>query len=187
MKKKITLLFLLFQALAVNAQSGLEEHFNLCLEFGAPQEIVELFQPFRAYKGENNGSISHVAREDNTLLNDTPYTEYQIWYTIDKNEGLYQSTLILRGDRQNLQNILTGYLGKFNKLHGEPIYTHLDNGSLLVFWYDEDTFTVRARLILDLVNTYKFVSITHCSPLEKHIQLLKSLYNSSEEDNIDQN
>jgi hypothetical protein len=160
----------------------LEKYFNLCLEFGAPQEVVELFQPFRTYKGEVNGTISYVVREDNSLLRDKPYSEYQIWYTIDRELGLYQSSLIIRGDRPILQNILTGYLRELNELHGEPVYTHLDNGSLLMFWYNEDTFTVKARLILDIVNSYKFVSITHCSPLARHNRLLRTLYYGSPED-----
>ena len=176
MKKKILLLFLFSLAIASYAQTNLEEHFNLCLEFGAPQEVVELFQPFRTYKGEVNGTVSHVVREDNSLLRDKPYSEYQIWYTIDKNLGLYQSSLIVRAERPVLQNILTGYLRKFSELHGEPVYTHLDNGSLLIFWYSEDTLTVKARLILDILNSYKFVSVTYCSPLAKHTNLLRTLY-----------
>jgi hypothetical protein len=180
MKRKIALFLLWFPALAAYAETALEDHFNLCLEFGAPQEVVELFQPFRTYKGESNGTISYVVTKDNSLLGDTPYSEYQIWYTIDKEQGLYQSTLILRGDRPVLQNILTGYLHKFSELHGEPAYTNLDNGSLLIFWYDETTFAVKARLILDIVNSYKFVSITYCSPQEKHNSLLKTLYNITE-------
>lgn len=181
-KLRLALFLLLFPALMTYAETDLEDYFNLCLEFGAPQEVVELFQPFRTYKGENNGTISHVVREDNSLLKGTPYSEYQIWYTIDKKEGLYQSTLILRGDRPILQHILTTYLKKFTDLHGEPVYTHLDNGSLLIFWYNETTFAVKARLILDLVNTYKYVSITYCSPQMRHTHLLKSLYNSSDDD-----
>ena len=172
----VTLFFLCISAIASYAQTGLEEHFNLCIEFGAPQEVVELFQPFRTYKGEVNGTISHVVREDNSLLRDKPYSEYQIWYTIDKSLGLYQSSLIVRAERPVLQNILTGYLRKFSEMHGEPVYTHLDNGSLLIFWYSEDTLTVKARLILDILNSYKFVSITYCSPLAKHGNLLRTLY-----------
>ena len=180
----MALFFLCFLAFAAYAQTNtnLEEYFNLCLEFGAPLEVVQLFQSFRTYKGENNGSISYVVREDNSLLRDKPYSEYQIWYTIDKEQGLYQSSLIVRGDRPVLQNILTGYLQKFNRDFGEPVYTNLENGSLLVFWYNETTFTVKARLILDVVNSYKFVSITYCSPLMKHTNLLKTLYNGTAED-----
>jgi len=183
MKRKLLLFILCFSALAAGADTKLERYFNLCLEFGAPQEVVELFQSFRTYKGENNGSISYVVREDNSLLKDTPYTEYQIWYTIDKEQGLYQSSLIVRGDKPALQNILTGYLRKFNKMHGEPVYTNLDNGSLLIFWYSETTFTVKARLILDIVNSYKYVSITYCSPQMRHTHLLKTLYNGTPDDN----
>ena len=182
MKRNITLLLLCFLAFDSYAQTNLEEHFNLCLEFGAPQEVVELFQSFRTYKGEVNGTISYVVREDNSLLRDRPYSEYQIWYTIDKEQGLYQSSLIIRADRPELQNILTSYLRKFNEMHGDPVYTHLDNGSLLIFWYSEDTFTVKARLILDIVNSYKFVSITYCSPLAKHTNLLRTLYYGTPED-----
>ena len=177
MKRNIALFLLFSLAAAGFAQTNLEEYFNLCLEFGAPQEIVELYQPFRTYKGENNGSISYVVREDNSLLRDRPYSEYQIWYTIDKELGLYQSSLIIRGDKPVLQNILTGYLKRFNALYGEPVYTNLSNGSLLVFWYSETTFTVKARLLLDVVNSYKFVSITFCSPQMRHIHLLRTLYN----------
>jgi len=178
----IVLFFLFSLAFASYAQTNLEEQFNLCLEFGAPQEVVELFQSFRTYKGEVNGTISYVAREDNSLLRDKPYSEYQIWYTIDKELGLYQSTLIIRADTPILQNILTGYLRKFNQMQGEPVYTHLDNGSLLIFWYNEETFTVKARLILDIINSYKFVSITHCSPMAKHTNLLRTLYYGTPED-----
>ena len=184
-KQKLALFLLFFPLLALNAETNLEEHFNLCLEFGAPLEVVRLFQPFRAYKEENNGSISHVAKEDDSLLMGTPYSEYQIWYTIDEKEGLYQSTLVVRGDRSVLQNILTGYLRKFSELHGEPVYTTLDNGSLLIFWYNETTFTVKARLILDIVNSYRFVSITHCSPQTKHTHLLKTLYNGTDDEATD--
>ena len=176
MKRNIAMFFLCFSAIASYAQTNLEEHFNLCLEFGAPQEVVELFQSFRTYKGEANGTISHVVKEDNSLLRDKPYSEYQIWYTIDKELGLYQSTLIVRAERPLLQNILTGYLRKFSEMHGEPVYTHLANGSLLVFWYNEDPFAVKARLILDTLNPYKFVSITYCSQLAKHTNLLQTLY-----------
>ena len=182
MKWKLFLFFLCFPVLAAYTETGLEEHFNLCLEFGAPLEVVELFQPFRTYKEEDNGSLSYVVREDNSLLRNQPYSEYQIWYTIDKEEGLYQSTLILRGDRPDLQHILTDYLKRFDELHGEPVYTHLANGSLLIFWYNETTFTVRARLILDIVNSYKFVSITYCSPQMRHTHLLKTLYHGTDED-----
>lgn len=181
MKQKMLLFFLCFPALAYT-QTGLEDHFNLCLEFGAPMEVVRLFQDFRTYKGENNGTVSYVAKEDYSLLKDKPFPEYQIWYTIDKELGLYQSTLILRGDKPALQQILTNYLKKFSELHGEPVYTYLDNGSLLVFWYSETTFTVKARLILDVVNSYKFVSITYCSPQMKHTHLLRTLYNGTTEE-----
>ena len=179
MKRKIALLFSCLLAFAAYAQTNLENYFNLCLEFGAPQEVVELFQAFRTYKGEVNGTISYVVREDNSLLKGKPYSEYQIWYTIDKEQGLYQSTLIVRGDKPVLQNILTSYLRMFNELHGEPVYTNLDNGSLLIFWYNETTLAVKARLILDIVNSYKFVSITFCSPLMKHTNLLRTLYNGT--------
>ena len=182
MKQKMTLFFLCFPALALSAQTNLEEYFNLCLEFGAPQEVVELFQPFRTYKGEVNGTVSYVVKEDNSLLKNTPYSEYQIWYTIDKEQGLYQSTLILRGDKPVLQSIFTTYLHKFSNLHGEPVYTRLDNGSQLVFWYNETTYTVKARLILDIINSYKFVSITYCSPQLKHTNLLKTLYHGTIEE-----
>ena len=182
MKRYIAFFLLLSLAAAGFAQTNLEEYFNLCLEFGAPQEIVELYQPFRTYKGENNGSVSYVVREDNALLRDKPYSEYQIWYTIDKELGLYQSSLIVRGDKPVLQNILTVYLSRFNALYGEPVYTNLDNGSLLIFWYSETTFTVKARLLLDVVNSYKFVSITFCSPQLKHTNLLRTLYNGTEEE-----
>ena len=181
MKRKAALLFLCFLVFTGYAQTNLEEYFNLCLEFGAPLDVVQLFQPFRTYKGENNSSISYVVREDNSLLKDKPYSEYQIWYTIDKEQGLYQSSLIIRGDKPVLQNILTGYLHKFSQLHGEPVYTNLNNGSLLIFWYSETTFAVKARLILDIVNSYKFVSITFCSPLMKHTHLLRTLYNGTVE------
>ena len=181
MKKSALLLLLFFPAFLVYAQTDLEQHFNLCLEFGAPQEIVELYQTFRTYKGENNGSISWVIKEDNTLLKNLPYSEYQIWYTIDKDQGLYQSTLIVRGDKPVLQNILTAYLRKFSESYGEPVYTRLENESLLIFWYNETTYTVKARLLLDVNNPYKFVSITYCSPLMKHTYLLKTLYNSTVE------
>jgi len=167
------------------AQTDLENYFNLCLEFGAPQEVVQLYQPFRTYKSENNGSISYVAQEDNSLIKDKPYSEYQIWYTIDKDQGLYQSTLIIRGDKPLLQGILTGYLKKFNDSYGEPVYTNLDNGSLLIFWYNETTFTVKARLLLDIANSYKFISITFCSPLARHINLLKTLYNGTPDSTSD--
>jgi hypothetical protein len=183
--KKTALFLFCFPALALYAQTNLEHYFNLCLEFGAPREVVELFQTFRTYKGENNGTISYVVKEDNSLIKDKPYSEYQVWYTIDRELGLYQSTLIVRGDKPVLQNILTAYLRKFSELHGEPVYTRLDNGSLLVFWYNETTFTVKARLILDIENPYKFVSITFCSPQMKHTHLLKTLYNGTVEDESD--
>ena len=181
-KRYIVFVFFIFFAFSGYAQTNLEEYFNLCLEFGAPLEVVQLYQTFRTYKGENNGSVSYVVKEDNSLLKDKPYSEYQIWYTIDKELGLYQSTLIVRGDRPVIQNILTSYLRKFNGQYGEPVYTHLENGSLLIFWYNETTFTVKARLILDIINSYKFVSITYCSPLMKHTNLLKTLYNGTVED-----
>ena len=181
MKLKMVLFFLCFPALAYT-QTNLESHFNLCLEFGAPTEVVRLYQDFITYKGENNGTISHVAKKDYSLIKDKPYSEYQIWYTIDKELGLYQSTLILRGDKPVLQQILTSYLKKFSDLHGEPVYTQLENGSLLVFWYNETTFTVKARLILDVVNSYKFVSVTYCSPQMKHTHLLRTLYNGATEE-----
>jgi len=173
---------LFFPAFLAYAQTDLEQHFNLCLEFGAPQEIVELYQTFRTYKGENNGSISWVVKEDYALLKNLPYSEYQIWYTIDRDQGLYQSTLIVRGDKPVLQNILTAYLRKFSESFGEPVYTRLENESLLIFWYNETTYTVKARLLLDVNNPYKFVSITYCSPLIKHTHLLKTLYNGNAED-----
>ena len=182
MKRKIALPFLCFLAFSAYAHTDLEDYFNLCLEFGAPLEVVQLFQPFRTYKEEINGTISYVVHEDDSLLKDTPYSEYQIWYTIDREQGLYQTSLIIRGDTPVVQNILTGYLRKFNELYGEPVYASLDNGSLLVFWYDETSFTVQARLILDIVNPYKFVSITYCSPQMRHINLLRTLYNGSPED-----
>jgi len=187
MKRKIWLLLLCSLALTAYGQTNLEEYFNLCLEFGAPLDIVQLYQSFRTYKGENNGSTSYVVKEDNSLLKDKPYSEYQIWYTIDKEQGLYQSSLILRGDKPALQNVLTSYLKKFDAIYGEPVYTNLDNGSLLVFWYNETTFTVKARLLLDIVNPYKFISITFCSPQMKHTHLLKTLYNGTpeEEPNIE--
>ena len=182
MKRTILLLFFCLLGTAIYAQTDLEEYFNLCLEFGAPLEVVQLYQPFRTSKGENNGSISYVAKEDNSLIKDKPYSEYQIWYTIDKEQGLYQSTLIIRGNKPVLQSILTAYLKKFNGRYGEAVYTNLDNGSLLIFWYDETALTVKARLLLDIVNSYKFVSISFCSPQAKHITLLKSLYRGTPED-----
>ena len=182
---KRILLFLLFPVFVSHAQTSLEEHFNLCLEFGAPMEVVQLYQSFRTYKGENNGTVSYVVKEDNTLLRDKPYSEYQIWYTIDKEQGLYQSSLIIRGDRPVLQNILTSYLKKFIGLYGDPVYTSLNNDSMLIFWYNETTYTVKARLLLDIVNPYKFVSITFCSPQMKHTHLLKTLYNGAPEDDAD--
>ena len=182
MKKIFAFLLFLTSAFLAFSQVNLEEYFNLCLEFGAPQEIVQLYQPFRTYKGENNGSISYVIREDNSLLKDKPYSEYQIWYTIDKDLGLYQSSLIVRGDKPVLQNILTNYLRKFNALHGEPVYTNLENGCLLIFWYNDNNLTVKARLMLDIVNSYKFVSITFCSPRAIHSNLLRTLYNGNIDD-----
>ena len=182
MKKIMALLLFLALASMAFAQTDLETYFNVCLEFGAPLEIVQLYQPFRTYKGENNGSTSYVVREDNSLLRDKPYSEYQIWYTIDKDLGLYQSSLIVRGDKPVLQNILTNYLKKFNSLYGEPVYTNLENGSLLVFWYNDNNLTVKARLMLDIVNSYKFVSITFCSPRTNHSNLLRTLYNGSVDD-----
>ena len=170
-------LFIFLPLLALNAQTNLEEHFNLCLEFGAPSEVVQLYQPFRTEKEENNSSISFIAREDNFLLRNLPYSEYQIWYTIDKELGLYQSSLIIRGEKTVLQNILTAYLRKFSGLYGDPVYTSLENGSLLIFWYNETTYTVKARLILDTADSYKFVSITICSPLMRHTNMLQTLYN----------
>ena len=174
--KKILLFVLLFPAVLAYSQTDLEEVFNLCLEFGAPREVVQLFQPFRTNRTELNGSITYVAQEDNTLLHELPFTEYQIWYTIDRVLGLYQSTLLLRGDNTTLRNVLTSYLVLFSRNYGEPVYINLDNGSILIFWYNEDTYTVQARLVLDIVNDYRFVSITHCSPLERHEGLLASLY-----------
>ena len=185
MKKMMIWVSIMTVASSVFAQTDLEEYFNLCLEFGAPLEIVQLYQPFRTYKGENNGSISYIVREDNSLLKDKPYSEYQIWYTIDKDLGLYQSSLIIRGDKPVLQNVLTNYLKKFNALHGEPVYTNLDNGCLLVFWYNENNLTVKARLMLDIVNSYKFVSITFCSTRADHTRLLRTLYNGNIEDEND--
>ena len=182
MKKTIPVIFLLFAAASLQAQTSLEDHFNLCLEFGAPSEVVQLFQPFRTYKAETNGTVSFVTREDQSLLNDTPYTEYQIWYTIDQVQGLYQSSLIVRSERLTLQNIFTSYLRKFSSLYGEPVYTNLSNGSLLVFWFDEEEFTVKARLVLDIVNSYRYISITYCSPLPRHSRLLSSLYNGASDD-----
>jgi hypothetical protein len=178
MKRIPAAIFLYLLTFALHAQTDLERHFNLCLEFGAPMEVVELYQSFRTYKGETNGTVSYVAKEDNSLLRDKPFSEYQIWYTIDKDHGLYQSSLLLRGDKPALQQVLTEYLHKFTGLYGEPVYTNLSNGSLLIFWYNEATWTVEARLILDIVNPYKFVSITYCSPQMKHTYLLKTLYGS---------
>ena len=183
MKWKLVLVFLFFSLFALYAETNLEEHFNLCLEFGAPSEVVQLYQSFRAHKEENNGSISYIATEDNFLLRNLPYQEYQIWYTIDKELGLYQSSLIIRGERNVLQNIFTVHLRKFSELYGEPVYTTLENGSLLIFWYSETTYTVKARLILDTADSYKFVSIAHCSPQMRHTHLLRSLYNTSAEEN----
>jgi len=186
-KRKIIFILLIAQTLLISAQQitpNLEDYFNLCLEFGAPLEIVELFQSFRTYKGENNGTISYVVREDNSLLRDRPYSEYQIWYTVDRDFGLYQSSLLIRGDTPILRSILTSYLRKFSAAYGEPVYTNLENGSLLIFWYNEETFTVQARLILDIVNSYKYVSITYCSPLPRHVNLLRTLYNGEPEPEI---
>jgi len=182
MAKKLILLCIIFLPFAAYAQENLEDYFNLCLQFGAPQDVVQLYQPFRTYKGENNGSISYVVKEDNSLIKNKPYSEYQIWYTIDKDLGLYQSSLIIRGDKPALQSILTAYLKKFSERFGEAVYTNLDNGSLLIFWYDETTLAVKARLLLDIVNSYKFVSITFCSPLTKHTNLLRTLYNGTPEE-----
>ncbi|MDR0473957.1 MAG: hypothetical protein LBH43_09855 [Treponema sp.] len=181
MKKKIALFVLLFLPCLAYAQADIEDHFNLCLEFGAPLEVVQLFQPFRTYKAETNGTISYVTKEDAALLEGRPYTEYQIWYTIDKAEGLYQSSLVIRGERADLQHILTSYLRKFSGLYGEAVYTNLNNGSLLAFWFNETNYTVKARLILDIDNPYKFVSITYCSPLPRHGRLLTTLYNGNVE------
>ena len=189
--KKIVLIILLFPAILSYGQqvisrpvsspqaislTELEDHFDLCLEFGAPREVVQLFQPFRTSKTELNGTISYVVQEDNSLLQQTPYSEYQMWYTIDKDLGLYQSSLFISGENSELQQILTSYLRRFSRLYGEPVYTNLDNGSILIFWYNENTYTLRARLLLDIVNPYKYVSITFCSPLERHTQLLTTLY-----------
>ena len=174
-------LFFIFPVMLAYGQTDLEEYFNLCLEFGAPMEVVELYQPFRTHKTELNGTISYVVKEDFSLLRAKPFSEYQIWYTIDSNLGLYQSTLFVCGEKTLLQQILTSYLRKFSGFYGEPVYTRLDNGSLLVFWYNETTFTVKARLILDIDNTYKFVSITHSSPQERHIDLLTTLYSGTPE------
>ena len=179
MKRNVALLLLCFAVLNAYAQTDLERHFNLCLAFGAPLEVVELYQAFRVHLEENNGAVSYIAQEDTFLLKDKPYTEYQIWYTVDDVLGLYQSTLIVRGTRQVLQNTFTAYFTKFYDLYGEPVYSHLDNGSLLVFWYSEETFTVRARLILDIVNAYRYISITHCSAMPMHINLLRILYNGT--------
>ena len=177
--KRAVLILLIFVKVFSYGQTDLEEYFNLCLEFGAPMEVVELFQPFRTYKAEINGTISYVVKEDEFLLHERHYSEYQIWYTIDRDLGLYQSSLIVRGEIPQLQHILTSYLKKFSEAYGDPVYTNLDNGSLLIFWYDETAFTVRARLILDIVNPYKFVSITHCSPQARHAGLLTTLYNGT--------
>ena len=183
LKRKLILLLLCFPILALSAETNLEDHFNLCLEFGAPIEVVRLYHPLQTYlqtyKEETNSSISYVMWEDRSLLQDSPYTEYQIWYTIDQEHGLYQSSLVIRADKAILQNILTGYLRKFSELYGVPVYTNLDNGCLLIFWYDEDSFTVKARLILDIINSHDFVSIAHCSPMPVHAPLLRSLYNFS--------
>jgi hypothetical protein len=184
--KKTVLLVLLFpailsygqEAISQQSQTELEDHFNLCLEFGAPMEVVQLFQTFRTYKAELNGTISYVVKEDNSLLLKTSYSEYQIWYTIDKDLGLYQSSLFICGENSKLQQILTSYLRKFSRLYGDPVYTNLDNGSLLIFWYNESTYTLKARLLLDIVNPYKYISITYCSPQDRYTRLLSSLYNA---------
>jgi hypothetical protein len=183
--KKMVPLLVFFLAATAYAQTDLEDQFNLCLAFGAPEEVVQLFQPFRTYKAETNGTISYVTKEDENALKDSPYSEYQIWYTIDKEEGLYQSSLYIRGENAVLQNIFTSYLKKFSGLYGEPVYTNLDNNDVLVFWYNEETFIVKARLLLDIVNSYKFVSITFCSPYARHAPLLKTLYNGNGEDEIE--
>ena len=175
--KKTILIILLFPAVLAYGQADLEEFFNLCLEFGAPKEVVQLFQPFRTHRAEHNGSITYVAQEDNSLLREEPFSEYQIWYTIDEVLGLYQSTLLIRGENPVLQNTVTSYLRRFSQIYGEPVYTNLDNGSILIFWFDEDTFTVQARLILDIINDFRFASITFCSPMARHVGLLTSLYN----------
>ena len=183
MKRFKAILFLLFFPVFLGySQTNLEEYFNLCLEFGAPREVVQLFQAFRAQKGEINGTVSWVAYEDRTLLEDKPYSEYQIWYTIDDEMGLYQTSLIIRGEVPALQSILTTYLRRFTALYGEPVYAHLENGSILIFWYDDDTLILNARLILDIVNPYKYVSITYCSPQVKHANLLETLYSAVEEE-----
>jgi len=185
--KKTALIILLFPAVlannqAANSRTDMEDYFNLCLEFGAPMEVVQLFQPFRTYKAELNGTISYVVKEDNSLLLQRNYSEYQIWYTIDKDLGLYQSSLFIRGDNSELQRIFTSYLRKFSQIYGEPVYTYLDNGSILIFWYNEDTYTVRARLLLDIVNPYNYISITYCSPQDRHVRLLTTLYSGTPED-----
>ena len=174
--KKTVLIFLLFPAILSYGQADLEEFFNLSLEFGAPREVIQLFQPFRTHRTEPNGGITYVAQEDHSLLHGRPFSEYQIWYTIDEDLGLYQSTLLLRGENSVLQNVLTSYLRKFSRLYGEPVYNILDNGSFLIFWFDESNFTVQARLILDVASDFRFVSVTFCSPLTRHIPLLASLY-----------
>ena len=172
-------------ALLCYGETDLEEYFDLCLEFGAPADVVELFQPFRTYKAELNGTISYVIHEDIALLHERHYSEYQIWYTIDDALGLYQSTLLIRAESIDLQHIFTSYLTKFTHTFGhDPVYTHLDNGSILVFWYDEETFILKARLILDIHNPYKFVSITYCSLLERHHDLLITLYNGTPDDDV---
>ena len=173
---------LTFVKILCYGQTDLEEYFNLCLEFGAPMEVVQLYQPFRASRPEINGAVSYIAKEDDTLLEERHYSDYQIWYAIDKELGLYQSSLFVRGDNAALQHILTSYLRKFSEMYGEPVYSNLANGSILIFWFDESSFTVKARLILDIANDYRFVSITHCSPLERHTQLLAALYSGPPED-----
>ena len=185
MKKKLVLTILIFAKVLCFGQTDLEEYFDLCLEFGAPVDVVELFQPFRAYKAELNGTISYVTQEDVSLLRGRNYSEYQIWYTVDEVLGLYQTTLIVRGESADLQHIFTSYLRKFDdSFDKDPVYTHLDNGSVLVFWYDQLSYVVEARLILDIHNEYKFVSITYCSPFERHKDLLITLYNGTPDDDV---
>jgi hypothetical protein len=179
--KKPFLFILIFINVLCYGQTDLEGYFNLCLEFGAPIEVVQLFQPFRTQRPETNGTVSFVVSEDLSLLPERRYSGYQIWYTIDKELGLYQSSLFVLGENPALQLILTSYLRKFSEIYGEPVYTNLSNGSILIFWYDEERFIVKARLILDIVNPYKFVSITHCSPQARHNPLLESLYSAPEE------
>jgi hypothetical protein len=180
--RKTILIILLFPVIlsygqgTVHSSTDLEDYFNLCLEFGAPMEVVRLFQPFRTEKLEQNNTVSYVVYEDNSLLHQRHYSEYQIWYVIDKDLGLYQSTLFVWGENSVLQPILTSYLRRFSQTYGDPVYINLDNGSILILWYSAETYTVKARLVLDIVNPYKFVSITYCSPQAQHIPLLTSLY-----------